>query len=82
MLPRLDGVGDPIAEFVHSGHQGSPGGGAGCTYIEIIETDALIVQLIHIGRLQQGVTVPSDVPVTLVVGKYEDDIWLYRFCFS
>ena len=44
------------------------------THVKIGEPRALVVQVIQIRRLHHRVTQTRDVPVTLVVGQYKNDV--------
>ena len=74
-----------VAEGVEASHQLSPGRRAyGCD-MKVREPDALVMELIHGGCLEDGIAVSRHVAVPLVIGKDDDDVrargigcWLLR----
>jgi hypothetical protein len=69
-------VGYATAKLVHSGEQGSPGGGAGWADIEILKADTFLPQLVGVRSLQVGVAMGIDIPISLIVGQDENDVRL------
>ncbi len=42
--------------------------------MEILEADALAVQLVQVGRFKNGITVGLEISITLVIRKQDDNI--------
>ena len=44
--------------------------------MEVAEAHALVVKLVKIRCLQDGVAVGREIPVALVIGEDDDDVWV------
>ena len=67
-------MGHPGAELMHSTKQGGPGGGAGWTDVKIVQAHTFLTQFIGVGSLEVGVAMGIDVPISLIIGKDENNI--------
>ena len=67
-------MGHPGAELMHSAKQSCPGGGAGWTDIKIVKAYTFLPQFIGVGSLEVGVAMGIDVPISLIIGKDENNI--------
>ena len=63
-----------VPERVEASHQLSPGRRAYGSDMKVREPDALVMELIHAGCLEDGITVSRHVAVPLVIGKDDDDV--------
>ena len=67
-------MGHPGTELMHPAKQGGPGGGAGWADVKILKTHTFLPQFIGVGSLEVGVAMGIDIPISLIIGKDENDI--------
>ena len=67
-------MGHPGTELMHPAKQGGPGGGAGWADVKIVKAYTFLPQFIGVGSLEIGVTMGIDIPISLIIGKDENNI--------
>ena len=67
-------MGHPGAELMHPAKQGGPGGGAGWADVKILKAHTFFPQFIGVGSLEVGVAMGIDIPISLIIGKDENNI--------
>jgi hypothetical protein len=69
-------VGNVDTYRITTSHNASAGGRAdGCTSIEAIEDDRVLRHGVEVGGFHIGMTSESAVPVALIIGHNEYDMW-------
>ena len=69
-----DGMGDAVLELMAPGDERAAGGRTRRTDMEVREAHALVMQAVHVGRLEDGIAVGGNIAVALVVGQDENDV--------
>ena len=76
VLARFERVRDAVAKFMHAGQQRRTGRRTGRTDIKMIEAHTFIMHAIQIRCLQNRMAVATDIPITLIIGQNENNVWL------
>ena len=70
-------MGHAATELMHPTQQSGPGGGAGWADVKIVKAHTFLPQFIGVGSLEVGVAMGIDIPISLIIGKDENDIWAF-----
>ena len=67
-------MGHPGTELMHPTKQSGPGRGAGWADVKIVKAHTFLPQFIGVGSLEVGVAMGIDIPISLIIGKDENNI--------